>query len=70
LALRQIRTLKFAARVVAGEVFSGKEELIIWVTDDKNRVPLMFETPIKMGRVIGRLSSFRNLKHPLISKIS
>ena len=65
----QYKTLKFAARVVAGEVFSGKEELIIWVTDDRNRVPLMFETPIKMGRVIGRLSSFKNLKHPMTSRI-
>ncbi len=67
--LGQYRTLKFAARVVAGEVFSGKEELVIWVTDDKNRVPLMFETPIKVGRVVGTLSSFRNLKYPLTSKI-
>jgi len=65
----QFRTLKFAARVVAGEVFSGKEELVIWVTDDKNRVPLMFETPIQVGRVVGTLSSFRNLKYPLTSKI-
>ena len=65
----QFRTLKFAARVVAGEVFSGKEELTIWVTDDRNRVPLMFETPIKVGSVVGRLSSFKNLKHPLTSKI-
>lgn len=65
----QFRTLKFAARVVAGEVFSGKEELTIWVTDDRNRVPLMFETPIKVGSVVGRLSTFKNLKHPLTSKI-
>jgi hypothetical protein len=65
----QFRTLKFAARVVAGEVFSGKEELIVWVTDDKNRVPLLFETPIIVGKVTGRVKSLENLKHPLTSKI-
>lgn len=65
----QFRTLKFAARVVAGEVFSGKEELIIWVTDDKNRVPLLFETPIIVGKVTGRVKLLENLKHPLTSKI-
>ncbi len=65
----QFRTLKFAARVVVGEVFSGKEELIIWVSDDMNRIPLMFETPIVVGKVTGRVSSFKNLKHPISSKI-
>ncbi|MHC1780388.1 MAG: DUF3108 domain-containing protein [Bacteroidales bacterium] len=63
------RTLKFAARVVAGEVFDGKEELTIWVSDDENKVPLYFETPIVVGRVSGRLSHYENLKFPLKSKI-
>lgn len=67
--LGQFNTLKFAARVVAGEVFSGKEELIIWVTDDRNKVPLMFETPIIVGKVTGRITSFENLKFPMSSKI-
>lgn len=67
--LGQFNTLKFAARVVAGEVFSGKEELIIWVTDDRNKVPLMFETPIIVGKVTGRITSVENLKFPMSSKI-
>ena len=62
-------TLKFAARVVAGEVFDGKEELTIWVSDDGNKVPLYFETPIIVGRVSGRLSHYENLKFPLSCKI-
>lgn len=62
-------SLKFVVRVVAGEVFSGKEEITLWVTDDKNKVPLYFESPIIVGRVSGRLKSYDNLKHPLTSKI-
>lgn len=62
-------TLKFAARVVSGEVFSGDQELVLWVSDDKNKIPLYFETPIKVGRVIGRINNFENLKFPLTSKI-
>ena len=38
------RTLKFAAKVVAGEVFTGEQEMIIWVSDDMNRVPLLFDS--------------------------
>lgn len=67
--LGQFNTLKFAARVVAGEVFTGEEEIIIWVSDDKNKIPLLFETPIIVGKVTGRLFLHENLKHPLTSKI-
>jgi len=67
--LGTFNTLKFVAKVVAGEVFKGKEELVIWVSDDRNKVPLLIESPIKVGRVTGRLSSFENLKFPLSSMI-
>lgn len=58
------KTLKFAAKVVVGQFFSGKEELHIWVSDDKNRIPLYFETPVKIGKVSGRLNKYANLKFP------
>jgi len=69
LGLGHFRTLKFAARVIAGEVFSGKEEMILWVTDDNNKIPLFFESPIIIGKVTGRLTNFTNIKYPLKSKI-
>lgn len=67
--LGHFRTLKFAAKVISGEVFSGKSEIVLWVTDDNNKIPLLFETPIKVGTVTGRLDSFENIKFPLTSKI-
>ena len=66
----EFKTLKFAAEVVAGDVFTGKEELYIWVTDDKNRIPIYFESPISVGRVTGRLSKYENIKHVLSSKMN
>lgn len=41
----------------------------IWVTDDLNKIPLLFEAPILVGRVQGRLSAYVNVKYPLTSKI-
>lgn len=67
--LGSFNALKFAATVVTGEVFTGENELIVWVSDDKNKIPLLFETPIKVGRVVGRLVQFENLKWPLIGDI-
>lgn len=67
--LGRFRTIKFATRLVAGEVFSGKEELVFWVTDDENKIPLLFETPIIVGSVTGRLADFSGIKYPFTSKI-
>ena len=42
--------------------------MFVWVTDDQNKVPLMFESPILVGKVQGTLVEFKNLKGPLDSK--
>ncbi len=63
--LGRYNTLKFAAKVVAGEVFKGDQEMIIWVSDDKNKVPLLFQSPIIVGSVYGRLGGYKKLKYPL-----
>lgn len=67
--LGTFKTLKFAVKLVAGSVFTGKDDMYVWVTDDDNKIPLLFESPIIVGRVQGRLVSYRNLKSPLESKI-
>ena len=63
------RTLKFAVRLVAGEVFTGEDELFLWVSDDENKIPLWFESKILVGTVYGRLKKWSDLKYPLDSKI-
>ncbi len=61
---------KIAAKPVAGEVFDGKNEIMIWITDDKNHIPVYIETPVIVGKVSARISKFSNLKWPLTSKQS
>ncbi|MBO6222463.1 MAG: DUF3108 domain-containing protein [Bacteroidales bacterium] len=63
------RTMKFAAKVVAGNVFDGKEDMLIWVTDDRNKIPVFFESPIIVGKVQGRITGITGNKYPLTSKI-
>ncbi len=66
----RFKTLKFSVELVAGAVFTGKEEMELWVSDDKNRIPLLFESPIIVGKVQGILIGHENLKYPLDSKLS
>lgn len=66
--LGTFKTLKFAAKVVAGSVFNGKDDMLIWVTDDKNMIPVFFESPILVGKMQGRLSKVVGNKYPITSK--
>jgi len=63
------KTMKFTAKVVAGNVFDGKEDMTIWVSDDKNKIPVMFESPIVVGKVQGRIAGISGNRYPLDSKI-
>ena len=65
--LGTVRTIKFAAKLLEGEVFKGEADMLIWVTDDDNRLPVYFEAPLIVGTAKGRMSSYENLKYPFIS---
>ena len=62
--LGTVRTIRFAAKLLEGEVFKGETDMMIWVTDDDNRLPVYFEAPLLVGTAKGRMSSYENLKHP------
>jgi len=65
----KFNTIKFTGSLVAGDVFQGGEDLMIWVTDDENRIPVWVESPIIVGTVKARLVGYDGLKHPLKSLI-
>lgn len=66
----QYRTIKLSAKMIKGRAFTGKENMFIWLTDDKNRLPIYMESPIKVGTIKARITEMKNLKFPLSSKIT
>ena len=58
---------KISPDLISGEVFREGSQMIIWVSNDKNRIPVLIETPLKVGSLKAVLSSFSGLKHPLTS---
>ena len=48
----------------SGEVFKGEEDMLIWVSDDNNRLPVFFEAPLLVGTATGRMTGYEGLKHP------
>ena len=67
--LGKVKTIKFAAKLVAGEIFTGETDMMIWVSDDDNRVPVCFEAPIRVGAGAGRLKDWSGLKYPFTALI-
>ena len=67
--LGTVKTIRFAAKLLAGEVFTGEEDMMIWISDDENRVPVYFEAPILVGTASGRMKSWSGLKYPFTALI-
>lgn len=67
--LGTVNTIRFAAKLLEGEVFKGEEDMTIWVSDDENRLPVYFEAPLRVGVAAGRMSGYEGLKSPFTSLV-
>ena len=54
---------KFAAKMVEGTIFKGDEDVLVWVTDDGNKVPIRIEAKIIVGTVKAYLKEAKGLKN-------
>ncbi|MFT5969801.1 MAG: hypothetical protein ACI8ZO_000298 [Flavobacteriales bacterium] len=57
--------LIFKPMVQEGRVFREEEGMTIWVSNDKNRVPIRVETELFVGSLRMDIESYQGLKHPL-----
>jgi hypothetical protein len=59
-----IEALKFRPYVMAGRVFKEEESLTLWVSKDKNKVPLRIKADLRVGSLRADLEAFKGLKYP------
>ena len=59
----RVRSLKFRPYVMAGRVFKEEESLTLWVSADKNRIPLKIQADLAVGSLRADLVQFKGLKH-------
>jgi hypothetical protein len=64
---KRYRCVKFAAKMVQGTIFRGDEDVLVWVTDDENRIPVYIEAKILVGTVKAYLKDMRGLRNPVSS---
>lgn len=66
---RKFNTVKIRAKLIAGTIFTGGEDLEIWISDDPCRVPIKVVAKILIGKVQAFVNETENLKYPLSSEI-
>lgn len=59
---------KFTVLLVEGTLFHGGEDMLMWVTNDKNHIPVFIQSPIIIGSVRARISEIEGNRYPLTSK--
>jgi len=63
------KCLKFRPIVQKGRVFKKEEDLNVWLTDDKNHIPVKGQADILVGSIKMELTKYSGLANP-ISKIN
>ena len=66
----KFRAIKFKPLLLKGTIFEGGEKMTVWVSDDRNHVPVRIESPITVGSIKVDMISNSNLRYPLTSLIS
>jgi hypothetical protein len=57
--------LKFKPLLQSGRVFKAKEEMTIWLSDDRNHIPVRLESKIIVGSIQVDLAEYSGLTNPI-----
>jgi hypothetical protein len=61
----KIRCIKIHPLIQQGRVFKEEDDLTLWVSDDKNRIPVRLQAEVLVGSIKMDIKSFSNLANPI-----
>ena len=61
--------LKFKPMVIKGDIFSEPYPMELWITDDKNRLPVMISSALIVGSARMELVDYEGLKNSMNSQV-
>ncbi len=62
----KIKCLMIRPYVASGRVFKEEESVTVWVTDDKNHIPVEIKASLAVGSLKADLIEYKNLKQTLV----
>jgi hypothetical protein len=57
--------LKFNPEIIPGNIFRKDSKFYLWITDDKNRIPVKAQVEVVVGSLTMDLTDAKGLKYPL-----
>jgi hypothetical protein len=63
------RCIKLSPILIVDRVFKNQNDMTLWVSDDKNRIPIKVYTNIAIGSISVELFKYKGLRNNLLSKI-
>jgi hypothetical protein len=65
----KFNAIKFSPLLIEGTIFESGEDMMVWVSDDENKMPLRVESEILIGKIKVQLRSFEGLRSPINSRL-
>ena len=66
----KIRVLKLNPILPKNDLFKGENAIRIWVSDDRNRVPLKIEIDFSFGTIDMEIKNYKGVKYPFVWKVA
>ena len=60
----KVECMRFRPYVQSGRVFKEQESVTLWISNDKNKIPVKMKANLKIGSIECDLENFKNLNHP------
>ncbi len=61
----KFRCLKFVPVVQKGRIFKEEEDMMVWITDDENKIPVLCKAKVLVGSIKMELVEYSNLLNPI-----
>lgn len=68
-SMGEVECLKFKPTVLTGGVFKDEDKLVVYISNDKNHLPIMAESEVLIGSVRMELVGYSNLRNPFTSLV-
>lgn len=64
--LGEYDAVEISPSVIKGRVFAKNERMRVWISNDKNNIPLIIESPLAVGKIKVTLQDYQGLRYPLV----
>lgn len=62
----KIKAIKLTPKMPKNEMFNGENSIIVYLSDDQNKIPVLIQAEMFVGSVKVNLYDYKNLKHKIL----